>query len=69
MTKRELSKEEQRQAYYDEPYAWHIRTAPGVYHAAPDCSEGHDLNRYLMADFLDGTGGYPLCAQCEALSR
>ena len=66
MAKRELTKEERLQADYDEPYAWHIRTAPGVYHVSPACSEGHDLSKYLMADFLGGTGGYPLCAQCKS---
>lgn len=68
MAKRKLTKEERLQAYYDEPYAWHIRTAPGIYHIAPNCPQGNDLNKYLMADFLDGTGGFPLCAQCKALS-
>ncbi len=68
MAKRKLTPAER--AYYDEPYAWHLRGQhPPVYHVAPNCPAGTDLDTYLMADFLDGTGGYPKCPQCAALGE
>ena len=68
MASRRLTKEERRQAYYDEPYAWHI-IGTNVYHVCPNCPAGHDLTLHHMKDFLCGTGGRARCSTCTNLLK